>query len=57
MQHEENLDLDGREIIMEDLRQHCLFWMANEKDYDHSFEKTTHKSKKAIYFEYVKRAH
>uniref|UniRef100_A0A7S3CSQ3 Vacuolar sorting receptor thioredoxin-like domain-containing protein n=1 Tax=Strombidium rassoulzadegani TaxID=1082188 RepID=A0A7S3CSQ3_9SPIT len=56
LQHDDNLDLDGREIIEENLRQHCLFWMEEEAYGTHDFSKKTRKSPKSLFFEYVKRA-
>ena len=58
LQHDQNLDLDGREIIMEDLRQHCIFWIEDDPEDVEGFENLFHvKGGKALYFEYVKRAH
>ena len=48
--------MEGREIIMENLREHCLFEMESD-DQNKDFQKKMHKSGKAVYFEYMKRVH
>mmetsp|Transcript_16900 Transcript_16900/g.25999 ORF Transcript_16900/g.25999 Transcript_16900/m.25999 type:complete len:272 (-) Transcript_16900:280-1095(-) len=51
-------DLTGREILKENLREHCLFQMEDDKSTDlTSFEQTMHKKGRAVYFEYMKRVH
>lgn len=60
MQHDNNIDLNGKEILLEDLRQYCIFYFAEDKDddvVDQHYQHFTHLSERTAYFEYVKRAH
>ena len=43
---------------MENLRQHCIYNLeGSDEKFDGGFHSLTHKRNKAIYFEYVTRAH
>jgi len=42
---------------MENLREHCLFEMEDDKSASKEFEEKMHKSGRTIYFEYMKRVH
>ena len=58
MQSSHNNDIDGVEIIMENLREHCIFNLeTKDKEFEGSYKSVTHKGRKTIYFEYVARAH
>ena len=57
MRHAYNLDITGREIIMEDLRQHCLFWRSNEAGYSSKYSEFIKKSPRTMYIEYMIRIH
>ena len=68
MRHDEKLKISGRELIMEDLRQHCLAESA--QDWDSGIITDKHERAdtakmvrdlfyppQALYFEYMKRSH
>jgi hypothetical protein len=59
MQHDANIDIDGVEVVMENLRQHCIYELGNNSTLGHKslFYQATQKSPKDMYFEYVSRAH
>lgn len=68
MRHDEKLKIDGKSLILEDLRQHCLSKKANEWESD-VFNTDTDKKTilqelkdkklpaQSMYFEYMKRSH
>ena len=57
MRHLRNLDLDGREILLEDLRQHCIYKLSDDEQISKVFSEFIKKSPRTAYLEYMKRVH
>ena len=57
MQTSVNNDLNGVEVIMENLREYCIYELETNKKKFKNFKKAIHKKARTAYFEYVTRAH
>lgn len=57
MLHSSSLDITGREILLEDVRQFCLYWLSDDKRISKHYAQFMKKSPRTVYLEYMIRAH
>jgi hypothetical protein len=57
MRHAYNLDITGKEIVMEDLRQYCIYWLSDSSEASTKYTEFMKKSPRTMYLEYMIRIH
>jgi len=57
IRHSDSLDVEGREIIMEGLREYCLAKHSTDENIAEAFQEMFKKGRATVYFEYMKRIH
>ena len=51
------MDISGREIILENLREHCIYALSDNEEISQVFSEFIKKSERTAYLEYMVRAH
>jgi len=57
MKHANNLAITGKEILMEDLRQWCIYWLSDNEEISSAYQDFMKKSPRTAYLEYMIRIH
>jgi len=57
IRHSDSLDVEGKEIIMEGLREYCLAKHSTDENIAEAFQAMFKKGRATVYFEYIKRIH